>query len=195
MNLGISPHYKTLIALGLVTGPLIWLLFTSDGQRRTDLVLMPLLGRPNVELSLAELSSALEEADIRARLPQLDLQCTQAETPFGDSVCAARIGSFGRLPAEGLAFVFSCGGLRAVKLTYRPDVQGELLNSLTRQLGEGGTNGYGAAGGPMRVVGWPVSDGVLLLNADLRPGEDPALLWLSWLAVEGRRDAAEPGGG
>jgi hypothetical protein len=194
MNTGISRRYKTLVALALVAGPLIWLLFTPDGQRRTDLVLMPLLGRPDIELSLADLRSDLGESDIRARLPQVDLQCSQGETPFGDRVCTAHIGAFGRLPAEALAFYLSSGELRAFKLIYRRDVQGELLASLFRRLGGGETGEHGAAGGAARVLSWPVVDGVLLLNAgDLAPGEEPALLWLSGAAVERRREAVQAG--
>ena len=135
MNTGISRHYKTLTAVALVAGPLIWLLFTQDGQRRTDLVLMPLLGRPSIELSLTDLSSDLGEGDVRRRVPQVDLGCSQYGTPFGDRICSARIGAIGRLPAEALNFYFSSGELRAVKLVYRRDVQGELLASLSRQLG------------------------------------------------------------
>jgi hypothetical protein len=202
MTNGISRRYKTLMAVALVAGPLIWLLFTPDGQRRTDLVLMPLLGRPSIELSLIDLSSELGEGDIRGRLPQVDLRCFQDETPFGDRVCSARIGAIGRLPAEALSFYFSSGGLRAVKLVYRRDVQGELLASLARQLGAGierelgadRTDGDGPAEGAARVISWPVTDGVLLLNAgDLAPGEEPALLWLSGAAVEQRVQAARTG--
>ena len=202
MNTGISRHYKTLTAVALVAGPLIWLLFTQDGQRRTDLVLMPLLGRPSIELSLTDLSSDLGEGDVRRRVPQVDLGCSQDETPFGDRICSARIGAIGRLPAEALNFYFSSGELRAVKLVYRRDVQGELVASLFRQLGGGlvgdlggdGIGGDGPAAGEARVMSWRVTDGVLVLNAgDLAPGEEPALLWLSGAAVGQRLQATRNG--
>jgi hypothetical protein len=194
MNTGIPRRYKTLIAVALVAGPLVWLLFTADGQRRTDLVLMPLLGRPNIQLSLSDLSSQQAEGDIRARVPQADLQCAQAETAFGDRVCTARIGAFGRLPAEALVFYFSSGKLRAAKLIYRRDVHGELLTSLTRRLGEGETVRRGPEAGAVQVMSWRVTDGVLLLNAGSPPlGEEPALMWLSGAAVEQRIDAVRTG--
>jgi hypothetical protein len=184
-------RYKTLLALAVVGGPLIWLLFTRDGQRRTDLVLLPLFGRPVVQLSLTDLNARLTEDDIRAKLPKVDLRCSQGETPFGDRLCAARIAALGRLPADALAFYFSSGALRAAKLTYRSDVHGELLTALSRRLGEGETVKRGAMEeGTAGVVSWAVMDGVLLANAgDLVPGEEPALLWLSGVAVERRLDA------
>ena len=194
MNTTIPPLYKTLVAIALVAGPLIWLLFTPDGQRRADLVLMPLFGRPNVEASLAGLSSDLTEQDIRARMPQLDLRCSEAATPLGDRVCAARIGSLGRLPAEALVFFFSSGQLSAAKLVYRRDVQAELLASLRRHLGPGPATDPVPGGGTARVTSWSVSDGVLLINAgDLQPEEEPALLWLSSAAEQQRLDGLPQG--
>lgn len=186
----LSRRAKTVLTLALASIPLLWLLFTQAGQRRIERVLLPLFGRPNVELSLTDLSSKLHEPDIRARLPELDLQCLQGETPFGDRACTARIGSFDGLPAEALAFYFSAGELRGAKLTYRRDVHGELLAFLTRRLGEGVTTKRGAAEVLAGFVSWPVVEGVVLLNAgDLAPGEDPALLWLSNAAVEQRARA------
>jgi hypothetical protein len=194
MKTALPRLYKTLLALALVSGPLIWLLFTPDGQRRTDLLLLPLLGRPSVELSMKDLSSRLTEEDVRARLPQAELQCRTGEMTFGDRACTARIGAFGRLPAEALAFFFSGSELRAAKLTYRRDVHGELLASLSRRLGEGELTKRTDTGGTGGVLTWHVSDGVVLLNAgDLGPRDEAALLWLSGVAMEERLKAARAG--
>ncbi len=194
MNTALPRSYKTLMALVLVGGPLVWLLLTTDGQRRTDLVLLPLFGRPVVDFSFTDMNSGLREEDIRARLPDVELQCFDAPTPFGDRVCNARIGAFGRLPAEALSFFFSALDLRAAKLAYRQDVHEELVASVVRQLGEGDTNQPKDQSGESQVVTWPVADGILLVNAgDLAPREEAALLWLSGVAVAERIEASQAG--
>jgi hypothetical protein len=191
-----TPSYWILPVLALLAGVLLWLVFTHDGRRRVDLTLSSLRGQPRVELSLLELNSHLTESNVRARLPGVDLQCTDGQTPFGERACAARIGAYGRLPAEALAFHFTGGDLRAAKLNYRRDVHRELVASLIRRLGEGETTRRSAAGGAGRVLNWPLVDGVLLLNAgDLVPAEEPALLWLSSAVVEERMHAGRVGGG
>jgi hypothetical protein len=44
--------YKSLLMLALVFGPFYWLAFTEDGQRRTDLALMFVLGKPELNAAL-----------------------------------------------------------------------------------------------------------------------------------------------
>jgi hypothetical protein len=183
-----------LMSLALLGGPLLWLLFTQEGQRRTDLFLLPLFGRPAVTLSLAELNSRLGEADIRAKLPDVELACTDEATPYGDRTCTAQIGAFAWLPAEGLTFFFAGGELRVVKLSYRRDVHAEVAAYLTQRFGEGDTSRSGADGAPTLVTNWQLLDGLVLLRAgDLGPREEPALLWLSQAAVTERVRAIRPG--
>ncbi len=179
----------------LLAGVLAWLTLTADGRRRVDLALVSLRGVPAVDLSLVELDSHLNEVGVRSRLPGVELQCTDGPSPFGDRTCAARIGAYGRLPADALAFYFADGELRAAKLNYRRDVHGEVLASLTRRLGEGDTNLRSGAGGGARVINWQVIDGVLVINAgDLAPSDEAALLWLSSAVVEERMRAGRGSG-
>jgi len=183
-----------LLSLVLVGGPLAWLLFSKEGQRRTDLVLLPLFGRPSVTLSLAELGSRLGEADIRAKLPDVELACTDEVTPYGDRTCTARIGDFVRLPAESLTFFFAGGELRVAKLSYRRDVHPEVASYLAQRFGEGDTTRRGADGAPALVTNWQLMDGLLLLRAgDLGPRDEAALLWLSGAAVTERVRANRAG--
>jgi hypothetical protein len=198
MKTRIPRTYKTLMAIVVVAGPLIWLLLTPDGQRRTDLTLLPLFGRPLVAFSFTDLNSKLQEKDIRALIPNVGLQCTDGPTPFGGRLCNARIGAFGRLPSESLSFFFDAGDLMAAKLVYRRDVHAELVASLTRQLGQGETSKRSDTSGAPRVMTWQVPDGMLLAPAgDLGPSDEAALLWLSGSAVTKRIDAVrlDPQGG
>ena len=48
----IPPRYKTLLMLTLVFGPFFWLAFTEDGQWRTDLALMFVLGKEDFNPAL-----------------------------------------------------------------------------------------------------------------------------------------------
>jgi hypothetical protein len=187
-----------LLTLILVGGPLAWLVFTKDGQRRADLFFLPLFGRPTVDLSLADLNSRLHEEDLRVKLPGADLQCVDEVTPFGGRVCTARIGAFARLPAESLTFFLARGDLRAAKLKYRRDVHAEVAAYLSERLGEGDTTKRGPDGSAALVTNWSVLDGLVLTHAgDLAPQDEAAVLWMSGLAVEERarlhRIATPPG--
>ena len=111
--------YKTLLALAAVLGPIYWLMLTEDGQRRTDLTLMWILGRPSFDAALESFSDRLSEARLRETFPAIDFQCSDGTNPFGDRLCAARIGSFNQYPARGLSLYFDEGRLSAVKILIR----------------------------------------------------------------------------
>ena len=112
--------YKTLLAVAAVVGPIYWLLATPDGQRRTDMALMSLLGRPAFDAALDRFSPRLDEPRLRERFPSLDLRCADTQSPFGDRLCTAVIGTFNQYPAQGLTLYFQDGSLAAVKVLYQP---------------------------------------------------------------------------
>jgi hypothetical protein len=178
--------YKTLLALAAVLGPIYWLMLTEDGQRRTDLTLMWILGRPSFDAALESFSDRLSEARLRESFPALALQCSDGANAFGDRLCAARIGSFNQYPARGLSLFFEGKRLVAAKVLYAPAYHGRLRGWVERRvarLAEGsGRQGVQAPepvvdGG---VAAWRVSDGVLMLkDGELGRRDEPALVWLS----------------
>ncbi|MGQ9831901.1 MAG: hypothetical protein ACUVQI_09960 [Thermochromatium sp.] len=98
--------YKTVLMLALVIGPLFWLALTKDGQWRTDLALMGLLGKPEFNAALDAFDSRLTEATMRASFPKLAFQCATGANPFGNRLCRAEIGSFNQIPAISVVLFF-----------------------------------------------------------------------------------------
>lgn len=173
--------YKTLIALAAVLGPIYWLMLTEDGQRRTDLALMWILGRPSFDAALESFTDRLTEERLRESFPSIDFQCSDGASPFGDRLCGARIGSFNQYPARGLSLFFNGERLSAVKVVYPPAYHARIRAWVERRVA-----GLGAGDrSPQPVVeggvsAWRVSDGVLMLkDGELGRRDEPALVWLS----------------
>ena len=183
--------YRTLLALALVLGPLYWMLFTPDGQRRTDLALLSALGRPAFDAALEAFSDRLTEPTIRATFPALALECA-ADTrgPFGERRCTAAIGSFNQYPARAVAFYFQGEGLRAVKVLYQPAYHARVRAWMRQRPGRVAAADTGSSpAAPSGVVSRSVAAGTLLMkDGPLGQTDEAALLWISdpplpaWLA-------------
>ena len=189
MNMRLPPLYKTLLMLALVFGPFFWLMFTQDGMRRTDLVVATLFGKEPFDVAIDQLHGDLTEQHFRDTFSDLDLQCRQGSNPFGDRLCAARIGSFNQIPSESVVLFFSGDALRAVKVVYRPGYHDLLLRWLKNRVREAtGAPAVANQTDPQGVESWTVDDGVLFAKATaLEDTDEPALLWLSNAVVHGRR--------
>ncbi|MGE5153695.1 MAG: hypothetical protein ACM3ST_06735 [Bdellovibrio bacteriovorus] len=185
--------YKTLLALAAVLGPIYWLMLTEDGQRRTDLALMWILGRPSFDAALESFTDRLTEARLRETFPALDLQCVDGSNPFGDRLCGARIGSFNQYPARGLTLFFDGGRLAAVKVLYPRAYQARIRGWVERRVARLGEGTPGAVTTPVvdgGAAAWRVTDGVLMLkDGDLAPSDEPALMWLSAATLAARPTA------
>jgi hypothetical protein len=187
--------YKTLLMLALVFGPFYWLAFTEDGQRRTDLALMFLLGKPELNAALDAFNGALSEAQIRETFPKLAFQCADGANPFGDRLCAAEIGAFNGIPASSVTLFLVGDGLRAVKVAYRRIYHPLMRDWVEGRVGraddlptseENDETGDG-------VATWTVPDGLLIMrDGELAPEDAPALFWLSGAALARQAAARAP---
>lgn len=186
MKLRLPPLYKTLLMLALVFGPFFWLMFTQDGQRRTDLVVSMLFGKDPFDIAIDQLHGGLTEQDFRDKFPGLELQCREGANPFGDRLCAAAIGSFNQIPSRSVVLFFTGDFLRAVKIVYRASYHNLLLGWVSDRVRD-------VTGAPVvadqvesgGVGSWVVDGGTLFVKAtDLEDGDEPALLWLSETAVQ-----------
>lgn len=186
----IPRRYKTLLALVAVLGPIGWLMFTEDGQRRTDLALMTILGRPAFDAALESFTDRLTEARLRERFPAIELACMDGESPLGDRFCGAQIGSFNQYPARELALFFDGGRLSAVKVLYPRAYHARIRGWVERRVARLREVPEGSPPAPLvngGVAAWPVTDGALMLkDGDLGPSDEPALLWLSGVALARR---------
>ena len=172
MNRRLHPLYKRLMLLAIVIGPFFWLVFTEDGQWRTDTVLLMLFGKPELNLALERLYPGLDEATLRERFPKLELRCSEAATPFGDRLCTAEIGTFNGIPSRHLVLYYTEERLSAAKIDYRRSYHARLQGWLHKRLG--------APQSEDGAWSWPGDDGLIIVRAGtLGPDDEPAVLWLS----------------
>jgi hypothetical protein len=174
----LPPLYKKLLLLAIVIGPFYWLVFTEDGQRRTDLALLHLMGQAQIGLAVEHLQPTMTETDIRALFPDLELQCGAGGAPFGDRLCMARLGAFNQIPARAISLHLQGDQLRALRVDYRRGYHEPMRAQLERRIGAPQVG---------EALTWPVSGGVLLMPAE-RPKNDAeaALFWFSTQAMAAR---------
>ena len=172
--------YKTLLALVVVIGPIYWLMFTADGQRRTDMALMFILGRPAFDAALESFDARLTEAKLRENFPALELQCTEATGPLGDRLCAAAIGSFNQYPAKAVSLFFRGDTLSGVKVRYQRAYHDEIRAWVERRVARLDPLATPPAAEVAEgVASWRLPGGTLVLrDGPLASGEEPALVWL-----------------
>jgi hypothetical protein len=173
MAFKLSRTYKLILALTVVIAPFTWLVFTTDGQRRTDLMLLHLLGKPSFDIAYARLVPDVDQADVAAQFPDVAFECADASSRLGDRVCAAEIASFNGMPARTVRFYYGGGRLAAMQLDYRRRYHDLLAESLRGGLGQ-------PTPLDADLVSWSLDDGLLLLPAE-RPSSqtDAALIWLA----------------
>ncbi|MBK1718741.1 hypothetical protein [Thiocystis violacea] len=189
-DLKLPKTYKSLLMLALVVGPFVWLAFAEDGQRRTDLALMFVLGKPEFNAALDAFDSELTESRLRETFPKLSFQCVAGENPFGNRLCGAEIGTFNQIPASSVTLFLLDDRLRAAKVVYKRAYHETLRDWLDQRLAARKPNAIAAPMPDARagVLARPVQDGVLLMReGELSREDEPALLWLSQAAINARR--------
>jgi hypothetical protein len=191
MNLKLNKHYKTLLILGLVLGPFIWLVISADGQRRSDLVMLALLtDREPLNLAFGNLQAGFGEAEFLHNLPEIPFQCADRTGHFGTRVCSAEIAAVNGAPAQSVSLYFDDGALNALKLVYQPAHQEYLLQRLTYDLGAPSRSGTELDDHGVRT--WDTVHGRVLLPLDPGAMKQPDLLWLSNRYLQ---QTASPGSG
>lgn len=193
MNLRLNPLYKKWLMLAIVIGPIYWLMFTDDGQRRTDLAMLHLFGEgAEINLAIDKLYSGMTETRFRDLFPALELVCDDGANPFGDRLCTAEVDAFSGIPSRAFTLFLNGNGLQAAKLNYRRSHHETLKRDLTRRLG---TPIPRPPQGPATVEGplsWLVSDGLLLLPPEEPESDrDAALMWLSKAAIQRRVESGD----
>ncbi len=178
----LNQMYKRLLLVVIVVGPIFWLVFTEDGQRRSDAVLLWLLGKDEIRVNLKALSPALKKADIEKVYANIKWRCTARHSAFGDSLCAANIGLYNDIPAKYITLFFANGRLNGLKLEYLPHYHQQILKQLYLQLGKPARNPDEKPDNP--VYRWLTGNGMVIAKKKLREGDEPALLWLP-MAVPG----------
>jgi hypothetical protein len=173
--------YKKLMLLAVVFGPIVWLMFTDDGQRRTDTMVLWLFGEEEIKMDLAALDGRFTEEELKTVYPDLDWQCGSHQSSYGNAICASRIGVFNGIPSRYISFFFNGTQITAMKLSYRAPNHDQFMMQLQRQFGHaGGAPRVSAAPpDPAQVLEWRTPNGTLVAKQKLEEGEEPALFWLS----------------
>ncbi|MBK5969244.1 MULTISPECIES: hypothetical protein [Thiorhodovibrio] len=177
MKAKLPRSYKLLLSLALVIGPITWLMFTEDGKRRSDLVLLHVLGDPSFNIAYDKLTPAVTEEVIREQFPKVEFDCQALATALGDRLCAAKIASFNGLPARSAQMYFADDRLRMLQLGYRLKYHDMLEQSLRNGLGEPREESTGQA----PVLIWSTDSGGQIMLPVARPERraDAALIWLA----------------
>ena len=177
MKAKLPSSYKLLLSLALVIGPITWLMFTDDGRRRSDLVLLHILGDPSFNIAYDKLTPGVTEEMIRAQFPKVDFDCQALATSFGDRLCAAKIASFNGLPARSAQLYFAGDQLRMLQLGYRLKYHDMLEQSLRGGLGKPREESTGQA----PVLIWLTDFGgqIMMPAAQPEARADAALIWLA----------------
>ncbi len=164
--------YKTLLALTVVIGPITWLMITEDGRRRSDLMVLSFKDAPMVQMRLAPLTSAFTEEQMREFLPEIQWQCSNNRSDFGERSCVSPIGAFNETPAHYMVMYYQESALQAMKVVYSDDYHNYLTGLVTQMLGSPNDNGG--------ILRWPTEGGLVLMPAKLTADtREPSMMWLS----------------
>lgn len=184
MNLKLPPLYKRLLAFLIVIGPIYWLIFTEDGQRRTDSVVLFLWGEDEIKFNLEALDDRFTESELREVYPDIEWKCQDVDNDFGNRLCAARIGVYNGIPAHYIAIFFHDQWINGVKIGYRRNYHNQMIQQLLQQLGEPVKENADASDQSIAntILRWDTSRGNVILKQLLNEAEEPVLLWLPYPA-------------
>ncbi|MBT2971968.1 MAG: hypothetical protein B6D72_13120 [gamma proteobacterium symbiont of Ctena orbiculata] len=182
MNLKLPSFYKRFLIFFIVIGPIFWLVFTEDGQRRTDIVLLTLWGEDEIGLNLKALHNQVKEEDLKQIFPDLSWTCEDETSNFGNRLCATRIGIYNDIPARYITVFFHDRWLNGVKIGYRGNYHELLKQQLLQQLGTPANSDsqLPVIEGMESVLHWETESGNVILKEALNEGEEAALFWLSF---------------
>lgn len=179
MNAKLNPLYKRLLAFAVVIGPIFWLVFTEDGQRRTDSVVLYLWGEAEINFNLEALDSQFTESHLKKVFPDIEWLCQDQTSSFGNRMCAARIGIYNGIPARYIAVFFQDQWINGVKIHYRPNYHNQLIEQLRLQIGTpiAEKSQDAETSQSIELLRWETGKGHVILKASLGEEEEPALLW------------------
>lgn len=161
----------------VVLFPLFWLVFTDEGQRFGDVLLLKLTGREEVRIDFDELYPSITEAKLNQVWPGLDFKCQDQASAFGSRLCATDIAAFNNIPSRYVTFFFHDQRLMAVKIGYQRAYHDSITNQLDGMLGtpmiSSRTEGEG-------VYQWRAGGGIVVMPQEqVGMDEEPALVWLA----------------
>ncbi|MBD3670163.1 MAG: hypothetical protein HUJ29_05255 [Gammaproteobacteria bacterium] len=177
----VNQIYIRLLLLGALFGPLLWFLFSDEGQRISDTFLLKLGGTPEVQLDYRTLNADISEKEFVKGMGEAEFQCGDQQSQFGDRLCYAALAAVNGTPSQYMSVFFKSDNLTAIKLAYQRSYHEQLHGSLIRNLGEPMSGANTAVPDAERIQQWQAGNGVVLLSGEtLAEDEEPVLLWLAY---------------
>lgn len=173
-----KPFHKRLFLVVLVVAPMYWLVFTEDGRRRSDtLILWVMGGGDPIDLNFKALDSHYSMKDWKTVFDDIDWQCEDQTSAFGEQICFSKISSYNGIPAYYLSVFFQKDYVTAVKLAYRHQYHQKLGLDLQQQLGAPMQKTHETSENDM--LQWQTDHGVVLIKTELKQEEEASLIWLA----------------
>ena len=175
--------HKSILILLLVLTPPYFLMFTDEGARISDNVILWLFGKERADLNLKELDPGYTREEMLTVFPDLEWDCREQPVGFGDNLCAAEIGAFNDYPSQSLTLYFRGNRISAVKVLYRDDYHEQVVGHLIQQFGQplNVEDAMNASPDPELVLEWDTGRGLVLVKKDLQGTDEPSLVWLARL--------------
>ncbi|WP_078118433.1 hypothetical protein [Thiosocius teredinicola] len=173
--------HKTLFFLILVFVPPYFLIFTDEGSRLSDTALLWLLGEEDIKVDIAKLDRSFSETDIKTVFAEHEWTCGEKQTPFGESLCAARIGTFNTLPARLITFYFVDQQVTGMKVNYREPYHEQMLGQFITAFGQPSNVEQAVSDTPdaAEVLEWRLDRGTLVMKKELAKQDEASVLWLA----------------
>ncbi len=169
--------HKRLFLVVIVVLPMYWLVFTEDGRSRSDRVVLWMAGGDEIDLNFQVLDNAYSVEDWKKVFADIDWQCQNSKTTFGDQFCFSKLSAYNGIPARYLTVFFRQNHVSALKLVYRNQYHQKLGLDIQYQLGAPLVKNHESADNDM--LQWPTEHGMVMLKKDIAPEEEASLLWLA----------------
>ncbi len=173
--------HKTILTLAMVLIPPYFLMFTDEGMRVTDNVVLWVMGGDSIEFNMKEADAAFTSKEIIKIFPDLPWECNSQKSSFGTHTCTTPIASYNEYPAERFSSFFVNDHLNAVKVVYRPQYHAQILGTLIKELGQPRNVAEAIRDTPdaAQVLEWDTGKGLVILKKELNTNDEPAMLWLA----------------
>ena len=166
--------YIRALLLCVVLGPFVWVMFTDEGQRVSDIFMLELGDSEAMNLNFTSLSNRVDETTLQEQFPQVKFKCLSQQSAFGDRQCSAPISALNGAPAQYVHAFFFQRHLTALKVGYQPSYHSYLYKGLLQSFGAGEE---GPESGLRR---WSTGAGLLYAPPqELTLDKEAALLWLA----------------
>lgn len=172
-----STFHKRIFLVIIVVAPMWWLLFTEDGKRRSDTLVLWLMGGDPIDINFSVLDNKYSVDDWKKVFSDISWQCREQRSEFGDYLCFSEISSYNGIPARYLSVFFKNSYVHAIKLVYRNQYHQQIALDLQQQLGTPVNQLGSTAEGD--VLKWDAGYGMLFIKKSLTSNEDASMMWVT----------------